>query len=69
MSSINFLGVVSVVGVCLIVKYIWDPFSGKNKIHSKEKREYQPTLQDRRLNDGGNVVVANILGLPRVGSV
>jgi len=68
-SSINFMGVLTVAGLCFIVNYVRRLNRREKRKQEKMEREYQPTLQDKRLNDGGNVYVANILGQPRVGSV
>ena len=67
--SLNFLGVLSVAGVCFIVKFIMKRKAAEKIKETISKREYRPTLQDRRLSDGGTVYVSNILGQPQEGSV
>ena len=67
--SINFLGVLSVAGICFIVKYIRRKIPRETVKEEKKKREYQPTLQDRRMCDGGKMYIANVMGQPRRGSV
>jgi len=70
MSQINFLGVVSVTGLCFIIKQI---FTSEYSVEAQRSKKligmYRPTLSDKRLNDGGPTLKANILGQPQEGTV
>ena len=68
--NLNLIGVLTVTGICFIVKQI-----SSSEIFTEAKRSkkligiYQPTLSDRRVNDGGTTFIANVLGQPKEGEV